>query len=552
MEEKGVRLGGSPQYLRETAGSENRVFYNREDGMRDMIISRTVVSVAVLIGPVAGPAFAAVNVETVRVGNPGNAADQNYNGYGRFGAVGYVYHMGKYEVTNSQYCEFLNNVAATDAYGLYNPQMSSSVSGGINRSGSSGSYTYAVKSGYENMPVTYVGWHDAIRFVNWLQNGQGGGTTETGTYEITGGGYHSGTVAVPNAQTRAAWTQSHWVLPSENEWYKAAYYKGCSTNAGYWLYPTATHSEPHSDHPASLAYPTNSANSYRNDGVANGYDDGLAVIGTAVFDGTQNCLTNVGAYTQSASPCGTFDQAGNVWEWNEEFVGNAAGRPGGAHMLRGSCWGYNSFKAAASYRVWNADGGPPEEGAIVGFRVAVVPEPDGDQDGLPDSQDNCPTIANPDQNDADGDALGDACDNCPSDVNPDQTDLDGDGRGDACDGCPDDPNKSEPGVCGCGAADTDGDTDGLPDCRDDCPNSDLSVTIVIAGCDTGVSNQMLQGGCSMVDQIAEVAAGARNHGVFVSAMARLTNGWKTDGLITGEAKEHIQDCAGQAAIPKSE
>jgi len=502
----------------------------------------------VLIGLVAGPAFAAVNIETVRVGDPGNAADQNYNGYGRFGAVGYVYHMGKHEVTNSQYSDFLNNVAATDTYGLYNGQMSSSVWGGIDRSGSSGSYTYAVKSGYENMPVTFVGWYDAIRFVNWLQNGQANGSTETGTYEITGGGYNSGTVAIPNAQTRATWTRSHWVLPSENEWYKAAYYKGGSTNAGYWLYPTATNAEVHSDDPASLAYPTNSANCIRDDKVANGYDDFYAIAGPS----SANHLTNVGAYTQSVSPCGTFDQAGNVWEWNEEFVGNAAGRPGGAHMLRGTCWGYNSFKAAASYRVWNADGGPPEEGAIVGFRVAVVPEPDGDGDGIPDSQDNCLTIANPDQNDADGDALGDACDNCPNDVNPDQTDVDGDGLGDVCDGCPDDPNKSEPGVCGCGVADTDSDNDDVPDCIDDCPNSDLSVTIVIAGRDTGVPNQMLERGCSMADQIAGVAAGARNHGAFVSAVAQLTNGWKREGLITGEAKGRIQECAAQAAIPKSE
>ncbi len=524
--------------------------------MKDMVVSRAVVSVAVLIGLVAGPAFAAVNIETVRVGDPGNVADQNYNGNGRFGAVGYVYQIGKYEVTNSQYCEFLNTVAATDTYGLYNTAMSSSVWGGINRSGSSGSYTYAVKSRYENMPVTWVGWYDAIRFVNWLQNGQGSGGTETGTYTITGGGYNSGTVAIPSAQTRAAWTRSHWVLPSENEWYKAAYYKGGSTNAGYWLYPTATNAEVHSDNPARISYnyPTNSANCYRNDGVLNSYDDGFAVTGTPALqmDINQNYLTNVGAYTRSVSPCGTLDQAGNVWEWNEEFVSNAAGRPGGAHMLRGTCWGYNSFKAAASYRVWNADGGPPEEGSIVGFRVAVIPEPDGDGDGIPDGQDNCPMIANPDQNDADGDALGDACDNCPNHVNPDQTDADGDALGDACDGCPDDPSKSEPGVCGCGVADTDSDNDDVPDCIDDCPNSDLSATIVIAGCDTGVPNQMLERGCSMADHIAKAAAGARNHGAFVSAVAHLTNEWKKERLITGEAKGRIQKCAAQSGNAKSE
>jgi len=362
--------------------------------MRGMIVSKTVLSVAVLIGLVAGPAFAAVNIETVRVGDPGNAADQPDDHNRQFGAVGYVYQMGKYEVTNSQYCEFLNNVAATDTYGLYNEEMSSGiwgVCGGINRSGSSGSYTYAVKSGYENMPVTFVCWYDAIRFANWLQNGQptgdqGPGTTETGTYEITGGGYDSGTVAIPSAETRAAWPHPHWVLPSEDEWYKAACYKGGSTNAGYWLYPTATNIEVHSDHPASLNHPTNSANCYRNDGVANGYDDGFAVTGSTSTDINQNYLTDVGAYIQSASSYGTFDQAGNVWEWNEALNPNPWGN---SHMLRGSCWGYNSYKAAASFRLYDStdceEGGPPNEGPIVGFRVASVPDPttadlDGDND----------------------------------------------------------------------------------------------------------------------------------------------------------------------------
>lgn len=344
--------------------------------MRSVVLSKTVISVAMLIGLVAGPAFA-VNIETVRVGNPGNAADYDYEGDGRYGAVGYVYHMGKYEVTNSQYCEFLNAKAVTDTYGLYNTEMSgNAMGGGINRSGSPGSYRYTLKAGCENKPVTFVCWHDTIRFTNWLQNGQGSGSTETGTYTITGGGRDSGTVTVPNAATRAAWTVKHWVLPSENEWYKAAYYKGGSTNAGYWLYPTASNAEPHSDNPASLAYPTNSANVYRSDGVANGYDDGLAVTGkpASQMDVTQNYLTDVGAYTRSASAYGTFDQAGNVWEWNEGLSPSS-----NRHMVRGTAWGYDSSKSAASYRLYSnstcGEGGPPDEGAIVGFRVACVPEP---------------------------------------------------------------------------------------------------------------------------------------------------------------------------------
>ena len=78
---------------------------------------------------------------------------------------------------------------------------------------------------------------------------------------------------------------------------------------------------------------------------------------------------------------------------------------------------------------------------------------------------DCPVCA-----DADGDGVCDKEDNCPDVYNPDQADADGDGVGDACDGCPDDPNKTEPGICGCGVADTDSDGDGTADCNDNCPD----------------------------------------------------------------------------------
>ena len=57
---------------------------------------------------------------------------------------------------------------------------------------------------------------------------------------------------------------------------------------------------------------------------------------------------------------------------------------------------------------------------------------DADGDEVADDQDNCPEVANPEQEDADGDELGDACDNCPKHDNPDQEDCDGDQVGDAC------------------------------------------------------------------------------------------------------------------------
>jgi len=68
--------------------------------------------------------------------------------------------------------------------------------------------------------------------------------------------------------------------------------------------------------------------------------------------------------------------------------------------------------------------------------------------------------------DSDGDGVADPNDNCPDVPNAEQLDNDTDGIGNACDGCPNDPNKTEPGICGCGVADTDSDGDQMPDCND--------------------------------------------------------------------------------------
>ena len=89
----------------------------------------------------------------------------------------------------------------------------------------------------------------------------------------------------------------------------------------------------------------------------------------------------------------------------------------------------------------------------------VSPYPDADADGVPDFQDNCPAIANPDQTDTDSDGKGDACDNCPAIANPTQIDADADGVGNACDNCPALANPDQ--------TDTDGDHVG--DACDNCP-----------------------------------------------------------------------------------
>lgn len=133
----------------------------------------------------------AVTFDWVTVGNEGNAADTS--GYG---AVAYVYRIAAYEVTNAQYTEFLNAKAATDNFGgsdprLYDFDMGTDPRGGITRSGSSGSYTYSTRSNMADKPVNFVSFFDSMRFVNWLENGQGNGSTESGVYTIGTGASES-------------------------------------------------------------------------------------------------------------------------------------------------------------------------------------------------------------------------------------------------------------------------------------------------------------------------------------------------------------------------
>ena len=88
----------------------------------------------------------------------------------------------KYEFTNQLYTEFLNSVAATDTFSLYNANMGSNARGGITQSGAPGSYSYSAKTNMGDKPVNYVSWFDAARVSNWYQNGATpSSSTETGT-----------------------------------------------------------------------------------------------------------------------------------------------------------------------------------------------------------------------------------------------------------------------------------------------------------------------------------------------------------------------------------
>ena len=93
------------------------------------------------------------------------------------------------------------------------------------------------------------------------------------------------------------------------------------------------------------------------------------------------------------------------------------------------------------------------------------------------------------------------------------------------------------------------DQDGVPDGRDQCLGSDPRESIVIDGCDSGVPNTVFSNGCRITDSIEDCAAGARNHGGFVSCVSALTNTLKSSGLISGRQKGAIQSCAASSRLP---
>jgi formylglycine-generating enzyme required for sulfatase activity len=293
---------------------------------------------------VASPGVALV-MDWVTVGNPGNPGDPQTSCYEcgpgtTFGSVDYVYSIGIYEVTNAQYAEFLNAKAASDPLGLYSPNMGDpSISftghGGITQSGSDGSYTYSVIAGRENMPVVWVSFYDALRFANWMNNGQGNASTESGSYTLLGG-----TIIPSNGPTVTRNAGATIVLTSEDEWYKAAYYD--PTLSIYYDYPAGSNTQ------TTCSTPPGASNSANCDG--------------AVFD-----VTPVGSYTGSASSYGTFDQGGNVGEWNESIIGSSFDR--GARD--GTFYTVPTDLAAA-----RRFAEPPHgEGSALGLRLVMLPEP---------------------------------------------------------------------------------------------------------------------------------------------------------------------------------
>jgi formylglycine-generating enzyme len=259
-----------------------------------------------------------INMDFVTIGSAGNPADTRAqaNPYG-CGSVDYNYRIGKYEVTHNQWTAFLS-LAGTPT-------------------GTDGGYS-AGSTYYGQMPVNNASWYEAAQFCNYLTSGD----KSRGVYQFSGNNANpSSFLGINRALAKTTYGITYFI-PTEDEWYKAAYYK--PDGSGYSTYANGTNTAP-------IA------------GVNSNYYDGVYYMGA----------WDVGSGTQEQN--GTFDMMGNFWEWNETTCGYVGYENSPVLGIRGGSWvpysDGDSLKSSDRGYI-----GRESEYYMLDFRVASdIPEP---------------------------------------------------------------------------------------------------------------------------------------------------------------------------------
>ena len=166
------------------------------------------------------------NMEFVTIGNPGNAADTDANAQPlNAGAVGYSYDIGKFEVSEDMIEKYNANFGTANSLAITKDTRGTA------------------------KPATSVSWNEAARFVNWLNTSTG----NQAAYKFTAGGVNDNIAvwtsgdAGYDVNNKYRNSLAKYVLPSYNEWYKAAYYDPNKSGVGiggYWDYATGSDSAP--------------------------------------------------------------------------------------------------------------------------------------------------------------------------------------------------------------------------------------------------------------------------------------------------------------------
>ena len=259
-----------------------------------------------------------VDIEFVDIGNVGNTGDtaNTVNGANP-GVVNYEYSIGTYEVTSDQWAA----VAGFDA---------------LVENNSNDPWT-------GSQPTANASWYEAAKFANWLTSGD----ARQGAYTFTVDGT---TFTGVDRDTALTTFGTIYVLPTEDEWYKAAYLK--SDGSGYTTYATGNSTPDGIDFAGDTDYDS----VYRD---ASGFNNGAPL--------------SVGGGTEENN--GTYDMGGNVFEWSESAFSGGEPTGGEDRVLRGGFWNFNSNTLQSFYRNANYPGLVDTD---IGFRVAsvsVVPEP---------------------------------------------------------------------------------------------------------------------------------------------------------------------------------
>lgn len=313
-------------------------------------MKKTIIALAILIGTglssgkadTFGTGSNQFTIDFTTIGNPGNAADTVVNPENDnnqiYGSVAYKFRMGIYEISESQFYKAVND-------GYY-----------------SGLYFQLENRNPSDKPATRLDWISAARFVNWLNTSKGYQAAYNLTYN---GDWHASLWSSSDAwqvggENLFRHKDSYYFLPSENEWYKAAYYDPSknSNAGGYWRYTTASDSSP-------MAIPSGTS------------------VGSTVWD--QPFANGPASVFEAGglSPYGTMGQGGNVNEWLESAWDGINSDPTGNRVFRGGYWGFESFDGSAydqmSYARYSVNEGYLSD--TIGFRVAsvadvgAIPEP---------------------------------------------------------------------------------------------------------------------------------------------------------------------------------
>lgn len=281
-----------------------------DDDQRRGVKMAKRITAAMMIVVVCGMASAeiikGVDIEFVTIGDPGNAADtqvMSTDGTSGYGSVNYEYRIGMYEITNKQWNDFVAIAGAPTG---------SSTLAYIDNGNFSG----------DLQPANEISWLEALQFCNYLTSGN----KNDGAYVFNG----SGELQYIDRDAAAAYGKVY-ALPTEDEWYKAAYYN--TAGGVYSLYANGRDTVPST---SESCYETSEP-----------WD-----VGTGIEEVN-----------------GTYDMMGNVWEWNEDVVDGVRGIRGGAYYDFGNAEDYLS----SDYRSRAAEYFQQD---IMGFRIVeLIPEP---------------------------------------------------------------------------------------------------------------------------------------------------------------------------------